>query len=179
MSLLSCDFSCMTVFLYVPFTCGFWDILSPFSNTADGIRILYTLRHEMSFQIRTFFKSIEIAFSPATVRSEKYSARGVRKVTTGITGLWQPSVHCHAVPFQTRVVNTGWLLQIVFQERSTCSQRSCEMHCDEVFTSFSGPPLHSAHFVCCQALAGLKRNPDTRAQAWCLVRMVRILRNRS
>ena len=26
-------------------------------------------------------------------RSEKYSARGVRKVTTGITGLWQPSVH--------------------------------------------------------------------------------------
>ena len=26
-------------------------------------------------------------------RSEKCSARGVRKVTTGITGLWQPSVH--------------------------------------------------------------------------------------
>ena len=26
-------------------------------------------------------------------RSEEYSARGVRKVTTGITGLWQPSVH--------------------------------------------------------------------------------------
>ena len=26
-------------------------------------------------------------------RSEKYSARGVRKVTAGITGLWQPSVH--------------------------------------------------------------------------------------
>ena len=25
-------------------------------------------------------------------RSEKYSATGVRKVTTGITGLWQPSV---------------------------------------------------------------------------------------
>ena len=26
-------------------------------------------------------------------RSEDCSARGVRKVTTGITGLWQPSVH--------------------------------------------------------------------------------------
>ena len=26
-------------------------------------------------------------------RSEKCSARGVRKVTTGITGLWQPRVH--------------------------------------------------------------------------------------
>jgi hypothetical protein len=26
-------------------------------------------------------------------RSEKFSARGARKVTTGITGLWQPSVH--------------------------------------------------------------------------------------
>ena len=26
-------------------------------------------------------------------RSEEYSAGGVRKVTTGITGLWQPSVH--------------------------------------------------------------------------------------
>jgi hypothetical protein len=26
-------------------------------------------------------------------RSEEVSARGVRKVTTGITGLWQPSVH--------------------------------------------------------------------------------------
>ena len=26
-------------------------------------------------------------------RSETGSARGVRKVTTGITGLWQPSVH--------------------------------------------------------------------------------------
>eukprot|EP00415_Alexandrium_ostenfeldii_P003263 UN3263 len=26
-------------------------------------------------------------------RSEECSARGVRKVTTGITGLWQPSVH--------------------------------------------------------------------------------------
>ena len=26
-------------------------------------------------------------------RSEKCSARGVRKVTTGITGLWQPGVH--------------------------------------------------------------------------------------
>ena len=26
-------------------------------------------------------------------RSEKGSARGVRKVTTWITGLWQPSVH--------------------------------------------------------------------------------------
>jgi hypothetical protein len=26
-------------------------------------------------------------------RPEKFSARGVRKVTTGITGLWQPSVH--------------------------------------------------------------------------------------
>ena len=25
--------------------------------------------------------------------SEEYSARGVGKVTTGITGLWQPSVH--------------------------------------------------------------------------------------
>ena len=25
-------------------------------------------------------------------RSEKYSATGVRKVTTGLTGLWQPSV---------------------------------------------------------------------------------------
>ena len=24
---------------------------------------------------------------------ESYSTRGVRKVTTGITGLWQPSVH--------------------------------------------------------------------------------------
>jgi len=23
----------------------------------------------------------------------KFKARGVRKVTTGITGLWQPSVH--------------------------------------------------------------------------------------
>jgi hypothetical protein len=23
----------------------------------------------------------------------KFNARGVRKVTTGITGLWQPSVH--------------------------------------------------------------------------------------
>ena len=48
-------------------------------------------------------------------------------------------------------------------------------------------------FVCCQALAeGLKHNStlknlnlyinnigDTGAQAWCLVRMVRILRNRS
>ena len=28
-----------------------------------------------------------------SVRSEKCSARGVRKVTTGITGLWQPGVH--------------------------------------------------------------------------------------
>ena len=26
-------------------------------------------------------------------RSDGCSARGVRKVTTGITGLWQPSVH--------------------------------------------------------------------------------------
>ena len=25
--------------------------------------------------------------------SSKFEARGVRKVTTGITGLWQPSVH--------------------------------------------------------------------------------------
>jgi hypothetical protein len=25
--------------------------------------------------------------------SVEYTARGVRKVTTGITGLWQPSVH--------------------------------------------------------------------------------------
>ena len=30
-------------------------------------------------------------------RSEKCSARGVRKVTTGITGLWQPSVHSDVV----------------------------------------------------------------------------------
>ena len=28
-----------------------------------------------------------------SLRSEKGSARGVRKVTTGLTGLWQPSVH--------------------------------------------------------------------------------------
>ena len=28
-----------------------------------------------------------------SIRSEEYSARGVRKVTTGLTGLWQPSVH--------------------------------------------------------------------------------------
>jgi hypothetical protein len=26
-------------------------------------------------------------------RSSEFEARGVRKVTTGITGLWQPSVH--------------------------------------------------------------------------------------
>ena len=26
-------------------------------------------------------------------RSEEYSSRGVSKVTTGIIGLWQPSVH--------------------------------------------------------------------------------------
>jgi hypothetical protein len=26
-------------------------------------------------------------------KSLKFRARGVRKVTTGITGLWQPSVH--------------------------------------------------------------------------------------
>ena len=28
-----------------------------------------------------------------SLRSEKYSASGVRKATRGITGLWQPSVH--------------------------------------------------------------------------------------
>ena len=42
MSLLSRDFSYMTVSLYFPFTCRFWDILSPFSNTAYGIHMVYT-----------------------------------------------------------------------------------------------------------------------------------------
>ena len=28
-----------------------------------------------------------------SLRSETCSARGVRKVTTGVTGLWQPNVH--------------------------------------------------------------------------------------
>ena len=30
-------------------------------------------------------------------RSEEYSGRGVRKVTTGLTGLWQPTVHSDVV----------------------------------------------------------------------------------
>ena len=35
-------------------------------------------------------KSEDMAYR--SFRSEKYSARGVRKNTTGTTGLWQPSV---------------------------------------------------------------------------------------
>ena len=43
----------------------------------------------LSFSTNTNCDSMAYRF----FRSEEYSSRGVVKVTTGITGLWQPSVH--------------------------------------------------------------------------------------
>ncbi len=41
------------------------------------------------FSVNTNHESVAYrSFSPS-----KFEARGARKVTTGITGLWQPSVH--------------------------------------------------------------------------------------
>ena len=41
--------------------------------------------------VKEVMRFLKVAYR--SFRSEECSARGVRKVTTGITGLWQPSVH--------------------------------------------------------------------------------------
>ncbi|GMQ11740.1 hypothetical protein CsSME_00054244 [Camellia sinensis var. sinensis] len=49
--------------------------------------------------------STRTEISCGTEGPSEFEARGVRKVTTGITGLWQPSVHSDAVrPPEARVV---------------------------------------------------------------------------
>ena len=83
-------------------------------------------------------------FDPLCLR--KYSARGVRKVTAGITGLWQPSVHCD-VAFRSfdvgpsyhwdaevpkcRIVrppkgNVSWVSTVVRQVSFTLIKRCCD-----------------------------------------------------
>ncbi|GMP93771.1 hypothetical protein CsSME_00043475 [Camellia sinensis var. sinensis] len=49
--------------------------------------------------------STRTEISCGTEGPSEFEARGVRKVTTGITGLWQPSVHIGAVrPPKARAV---------------------------------------------------------------------------
>ena len=61
-----------------------------------------SVRAPSASALRTRGRSCTASFSQASMayrslRSEKCSARGVRKVTTGITGLWQPSVYSDVI----------------------------------------------------------------------------------
>ena len=65
------------------------------TQSGGNRHLMWTERRRRACLILHFTVRIQTVKSMAYrfLSSEKSSAGGVRKVTTGITGLWQPSVH--------------------------------------------------------------------------------------